>query len=202
MRTTAAALLSDPTARSPVIGSLVALLLLSPLWPADAQPVASTQHSLSSVELTPTVSGFPGNGILGIGLRVTAGNGGRASVEGGFDWTDALNTKRYADQITWFFFWQVKHTLWTDGRSSRVFATYGTAGWIERQSVPPGRLESTMIPPILPIVGAGWQRVIGRYMAIRIDGQLLMGPFEGVFAVPRLSGGVTIPIRRTTRLSP
>jgi hypothetical protein len=181
--------------QSPVIVPFVALLLVSSVWPANAQPVASRQHSSSSMELTPGISGFPGSRILGLGLRVTTGNDGRASVEGGLDWTDALNTRHFADQITWFFFWQVKYTL-RKGTSSRVFATYGAAGWIERQSVPPGRLKSSIIPPILPIVGAGWQRGVGRYTAIRIDGQLLIGPFEGVIAVPRVTGGVTIPIRR------
>ena len=200
MHSAAGTLLFGPGIRPAVIGSLVAWLLISSVWSAEAQP-ASGQHSASSVELTPTVSGFPGGSILGLGLRVTAGKGGRASVEGGLDWTDALNTEHYADQMTWFFFWQVKHTVWTDGTSSRLFATYGTAGWIERQSVPPGRLEPAIIPPILPIVGAGWQRVVGRYAAIRIDGQLLIGPFEGANALPRVSGGVTIPIRRSIALS-
>jgi hypothetical protein len=165
------------------------------MWSADAQPVVATQHSSSSVELTAAVSGFPGSRVLGLGLRVSAGNGGRASVEGGLDWTDALNTKHFADQITWFFFWQVKHTLRTDGASSRVFATYGTAGWIERQSVPPGRLRPLIIPPMLPIVGAGWQHAVGSHMAIRVDGQFLIGPFEGGIAAPRVSGGVSIPLR-------
>jgi hypothetical protein len=178
-----------------VIGSLIALLLVSSVWSADAQPVVAREHSSSSVEVTAAVSGFPGSRVLGLGLRVAAGKRGRASVEGGLDWTDALNSVHFADQITWFFFWQVKHTLWTDGTSSRVFATYGTAGWIERRSVPSGRLKGSIVPPLLPIVGAGWQRAVGRYVAIRIDGQFLFGPFEGSIAVPRVSGGVSIPLR-------
>jgi hypothetical protein len=175
---------------SPVRSPLPGLLLLSSVWSAEAQPVASTPHSSPSIEITPAVSTSPGN-PLGFGVRVAAGNGGRASVEGGVEWMDALNTEHFADQVTWFFFWQVKHTLWTDGLSSRVFATYGTAGWIERQSVPPGRLTSSIVPPILPMVGAGWQRVLGKQLAIRADGQLMIGPFEGVIAVPRVSVGVT-----------
>jgi hypothetical protein len=135
---------------------------------------------------------------LGFGLRVTGGTGGPSSVEGGLEWTDALNAEHYADQIIWFFFWQVKHALWTD-EASHVFATYGTAGWAERQSVPPGRLESSIVPPILPIVGVGWQRVVAKHLAIRCDGQLLIGPFEGVNIVPRVSVGGTIPIRGYAR---
>jgi hypothetical protein len=196
MRSTAVTFLFGVVVHAPVIGSLIALLLMSSVWSADAQPVVSRQHSSSIVELTAAVSGFPGTRVLGPGLCLTAGNGGRVSVEGRLDWTDALNTEHFADQITWFFFWQVKHTLRTDGTSSRVFATYGTAGWIERQSVPPGRLRSSIVPPILPIVGAGWQRAVGKYLAIRLDGQFLIGPFEGMIAVPRVSGGVTIPLRR------
>ena len=46
---------------------------------------------------------------------------------------------RWADQIIWFYFWQMKHPIWADHRTS-VFATYGTSGWVERQSVFPGRL--------------------------------------------------------------
>jgi hypothetical protein len=191
MRRTAFALPCGVVVHAPVIGSLIALLLVSAVWSADAQPAVSP----SSVEVTAAVSGFPGSRMLGLGLRVAAGKGGRASVEGGLDWTDALNSVHFADQITWFVFWQVKHTLRTDGTSSRVFATYGTAGWIERTSVPPGRLSSVILPPILPIVGAGWQRAVGKHMAIRIDGQFLIGPFEGAIAVPRVSGGVSIPLR-------
>jgi hypothetical protein len=137
--------------------------------------------------------------MIGLGLRVTGGNGGRFSIEGELDWTDALTAQHYADQMVWFFFWQVKQTLWSDGTSSSLFATYGTAGWIERQSVPPGRLDSLLIPPILPIVGTGWQQLVAKYIALRVDGQLLLWPFESGFAVPRISGGVSVPIGGYTR---
>jgi hypothetical protein len=141
MRSSAVTFLFGVVVHEPVIGPLIALLLMSSVWSADAQPVVSRQHSPSSVEVTAAVSGFPGTRVLGPGLRVTAGNGGRVSVEGGLDWTDALNTEHFADQITWFFFWQVKHTLRTDGTSSRVFATLTNSfhAEISRPRLPRGR---------------------------------------------------------------
>lgn len=112
---------------------------------------------------------------------------------------DTTHTQHYADQLIWFFSWKVKHTLKSEGNASSLFATYGTAGWTERQSVAPGRLEWSLLPPILPIVGIGWQQVVARHMAIRGDGQLLIGPFEGANVVPRISVGVSIPIRPYAR---
>jgi hypothetical protein len=58
-----------------------------------------------------------------------------------------------------------------------------------------------VIPPILPIVGAGWQRAVGKYVAIRVDGQFLIGPFEGAIAVPRISGGCLFRFVIQSRLS-
>jgi hypothetical protein len=178
-----------------VIRRLVVLVFLISIASADAQDTRPTSEKSSpSMEIGAAISsGYPS--VVGLGLRVTGGNGGRFSVEGGLDWTDALNKQHYADQLVWFFFWQMKQTLWSDAASSRLFATYGTAGWIERQSVPPGRLRLLAIPPILPIVGIGWQQVVGKYVAVRIDGQLLLWPFEGGIALPRVSAGVSVPIR-------
>jgi hypothetical protein len=175
-----------------ILGVLVALLLTSTAWSAMAQPADSSHPSPASVELTPAISLFPGNRILGLGMRVAGGNG-RRFVEGGVDWTDALNSKHFADQITWFYFWQMKHTL-TTNETSRVFVSYGTAGWLERQTVPPGRLKSSIVPPILPSVGLGWQSTAGKHVSLRIDGQVLFWPFEGAFAIPHVNIGVVFPI--------
>jgi hypothetical protein len=180
---------------APMIRRLVVLLLLTSSASADAQDTRPNRSP--NVEIGAAISsGFPSP--VGLGVRVTGGRGGRFSVEGELDWTDALNTRHYADQFVWFFFWQVKQTLWSDGASS-LFATYGSAGWIERQSVPPGRLRLLPIPPILPIVGIGGQKVVAKYIAIRGDAQLLLWPFENGIAVPRISAGVSVPIRGYAR---
>ena len=145
------------------------------------------------------MSGFAGPQLLGLGLRVTSVNSGRFAVEGQIDWTDALHEQHYVDQIKWFFFWQVKHLLWSEGASS-FFATYGDkAGWIERSQSPEsfrqGRFDSNMIAPFLPILGIGGQRVIGEHMAIRVDGQFLILPAIAV----RVGGGISIPVGRYRR---
>lgn len=181
--------------RASTIRRLVVLLLLTSTASAGAQETPANR--LPDFEMGAAMSsGFPSP--VGVGLRVTGGRGGRYSVEAGIDWTDALNRRHYADQIVWCYFWQMRQTLWSD-RASSVFATYGTAGWIERQSVPPGRLRPLPIPPILPIVGIGGQKIIARYMAIRGDVQLLVWPFERGIAVPRLGAGVSVPIRGYAR---
>jgi hypothetical protein len=181
-----------------VIRRLVVLVFLASIAPAHAQDIGPARENWSpGVEIGAAItSGFPS--AVGLGLRVTRASR-RFSVEGGLDWTDALNKQHYADQLVWFFFWQVKQTLWSDGTSTRLFATYGTAGWIERQRVPPGRLRLVVIPPILPIVGIGWQRVVAKYVVIRVDGQLAFWPFEGGIAVPRISAGMSVPIGGYTR---
>ena|SRR5687767_5450099 len=173
-----------------LIRPLVVLLLLTSSASADAQDTHPNRSP--NVEIGAAISSvFPSP--VGLGLRVTGGRGGRFSVEGGLDWTDAQNTRHYADQLVWFYFWQMKQTLWSDGASG-LFATYGSAGWIERQSVAPGRLRLLPIPPFLPIVGMSAQKVVAKYIAIRGDGQLLVWPFESGIAVPRISAGVSVPI--------
>jgi hypothetical protein len=92
----------------------------------------------------------------------------------------------------------MKHNVWSDGQTS-IFATYGTSGWIERQSVPPGRLEPFVVPPFLPLVGAGTQHVLASRIAIRFDAQFVIWPFEGGAVIPRVGAGVTVPIRRYAR---
>jgi hypothetical protein len=37
--------------------------------------------------------------LPGIGVRAGGGNGGRVSVEGETDWTDAIHDQHYADQL-------------------------------------------------------------------------------------------------------
>jgi hypothetical protein len=181
---------------APVIGPLVVLLFLGSMGSADAQDSPPTGgNPAPTVEIGTAISGLFASGTLaGVGLRITGGNRGRFSVEGQLDWTDALNT-RDSEQVIWFFFWQVKQTLWSEGTSSSLFATYGTAGLSGRTPVSPGRLDSWLLPPILPIIGIGWQQVVAKYMAIRGDGQLVIRPFEGGSLVPRISVGVSIPIR-------
>lgn len=176
--------------RALLIRRLVVLLLLTSTTSTYAQDTAPNRSS--NVEIGAAISSvFPSP--IGFGLRVTGGRGGRFSIEGGIDWTDALNSRHYADQLVWFYFWQMKQTLWSDGASG-LFATYGTAGWIERQSVPPGRLRLLPVPPFLPMVGISAQKAVAEYIAVRVDGQLLVWPFESGIAVPRISAGVSIPI--------
>jgi hypothetical protein len=184
-----------------VIGHLVLSLLLSSVGSANAQdspPIA--EKPSPKVEIGAAISGllFP-SGLAGVGLRISGGNGGRFSVEGAVDWTDAFQTYRDSEQVIWLFFWQVNQTLWSGRNSSRLFVTYGTAGFTGRTFVAPGRLDSWFLPPILPIVGIGGEHVLAKYMAIRGDGQLLVGPFEGGAGVPRISVGVSIPIRGYAR---
>jgi len=173
------------------------LVLLFLVWPVAAHAQDSVPAP-KNVEVSAVVSGFTGTDLLGPGVRVSARTGGRSSIEGGLDWTDVLHSRHWPDQIVWSYFWQMKHNVWTDGRTS-VFATYGTSGWIERQSVPPGRLKPSVVPPLLPLVGAGTQHVIASHMAIRFDGQLLIWPFEGGTLFPRVGAGVTVPIRSYAR---
>jgi hypothetical protein len=178
-----------PASCARMIGPLAVVLFLASAVSADAQdnrPIGGNPPP--NVEIGTVISGlFTSGSLLGLGLRVTGGNGGRFSVEGGLDWTDALNTHYDSEQVIWFFFWQVKQTLWSDGTSSSLFATYGTAGFTGRTTVSPGHLDTWLLPPILPMVGIGWQQVVG-------DGQLVVGPFEGGNAVPRITVGVSIPI--------
>jgi hypothetical protein len=143
------------------------------------------------------VSGFIGSDVFGVGLRVTGVRNARIAVEAEIDWTDTAHKQHYVDQITWFYFWQVKHTLQSQGSSS-LFATYGTAGWIQRaqsgRAFAEGRFDSDLIMPILPLVGIGWQRALGQHVAVRLDGQLLLWPFESGFISPRVGGGISIPL--------
>jgi hypothetical protein len=170
------------------------LALLLSVWPLTAHAQDSVVAP-KTVEVSAAVSGFTASDLLGLGVRVSGRTGGRSSIEAGLDWTDAFHTRQLADQIVWFYFWQMKHTVWANRRTS-VFATYGTSGWIERQSVPPGRLKSSVLPPFLPLVGAGTQHVIASRMAIRFDAQFLIWPFEGGLLFPRIGAGVTVPIGR------
>lgn len=146
------------------------------------------------------VPGFPGTDYFALGVRVSGRRGRRSFLEGGLDWTDALHTRQRPDQIVWFYFWQMKHTLWTDGRTS-VFATYGTSGWAERTTAraDPGDLELSAIEPLVPLVGAGTQHVIASRLAIRLEGQLLIWQFESGTFIARVGVGVTIPVHRYER---
>ena len=149
-----------------VIGPMVTLLLLASIGSVNAQNTdAVGKTSSPSVEIGTGLSGlFPSAGLLGPTLRVTGGNGGRFSLEGGVDWTDAFNPQDLSEQVMWFYFWQVKHTLRSD-RTSSLFASYGTAGLTGRTLVSPGQVDAWLLPPILPIVGLGWQRVVATRMA-------------------------------------
>jgi hypothetical protein len=171
------------------------LVLLLVIWPMTAHAQDSAPKN---VEVSAAVSGVMGTDLAGLGVRVGARTGRRTSIEGGLDWTDALHSRHLPDQIVWFYFWQMKHNVWNDERTT-VFATYGTSGWIERQSVPPGRLEPFVVPPFLPLVGVGTQHVIASRMAIRFDAQFMIWPFEGGTVFPRAGAGVTVPIRRYKR---
>ena len=79
---------------APVIGPLVVLLFLGSMGSADAQDSRATGGNPSpNVEIGTAISGLFASGTLpGVGLRITGGNGGRFSVEGQLDWTNALNT--------------------------------------------------------------------------------------------------------------
>jgi hypothetical protein len=172
------------------------LVLLFLLWPLGAR--GQDMGSEENVAVSAAVSGFAGTDLFGLGLRVSARTGDGASIEGGLDWTDALHTRHWPDQIVWSYFWQMKHRVWSEGRTS-FFVMYGTSGWIERQSVPPGRLAPSVVPPFLPLVGVGTRHVMASHFALRFDGQFLIWPFEGGTVSPRVSAGVTVPIRGYVR---
>lgn len=113
---------------------LALLLLLLPSV-AHAQASAAAHHSANLVHTTVAVSSFPGTDLLGLGARVSLRTGRRSAIEVGADWTDALHARRWADQIMWFYFWQMKHPIWADQRTS-VFATYGTSSWVDGSRFP------------------------------------------------------------------
>jgi hypothetical protein len=176
------------------VGVLATALSLTQATPVGAQagPTGSPK-----VEIGTSASGFIGSDAFGLGLRLTGARSARIAIEGEIDWTDAGHKQHYADQITWFYFWQVKHTLHSEGAST-LFATYGTAGWIQRaqsgRAFSEGRFDSELIMPFLPLIGIGWQRVLGERLAFRVDGQLLLWPFESGFIAPRIGGGISIPL--------
>lgn len=180
-----------PTTSSVRLGLLLLLLPSA----THAQVAARAQRSSSPVHATVAISGGPGTDLLGLGARVSLRTGNRSTFEVGADWTDAHHDQRWADQIMWFYFWQMKHPVWADRRTS-VFATYGTSGWIERQSVPPGRLRAATVPPFLPLVGTSVEQAVARRASVRFDVQVLIWPFEGGTVFPRVSGGVAVPIGR------
>lgn len=170
---------------------VVTMLVVWPLT-ADAQESVAAP---TRVEVSAVVSGVPGTDHLGLGVRVSGRTGGRSSIEVGLDWTDALHTKRLADQVVWFYFWQMRHNFWTKGRTS-LFATYGTSGWIDRTTAPPGRLKLAVVPPFLPLVGAGAQHVLASRLAVRVDGQFRIWPFETGLVAARVAASVVVPIGR------
>jgi hypothetical protein len=106
------------------------------------------------------------------------------------------------DQITWLYYWQVKHILQSEGAST-LFATYGTAGWIQRaqgrEYFSDGTFDSELIFPFLPTIGFGWQRVLGGHLAFRVDAQVLLWPIESASFSPRIAGGMSIPFGRYQR---
>lgn len=181
--------------RTASLGRLVWLLLVWP-WTAEAQDSAVAPKNVEASAAV--VSPFTGSDLLGLGARVTVRTSPRSAFEVGLDWTDALHRERWADQIMWLYFWQMKHTIWADRRTS-VFATYGTSGWIQRQSVPPGRLKPAVVPPFLPVLGLSSQHVMSSRVAIRLDGQILIWPFESGTLFARVGAGVTVPVRSYTR---
>src|ERR687892_238435 len=74
------------------------LVLLLLVWPSTADAQDSTSAP-KNVEVSAVVSGFMGTDLFGLGVRVSGRTGGRSSFEGGLDWTDALHTRHWADQI-------------------------------------------------------------------------------------------------------
>ena len=179
------------------IAITAALLLSEPAANAQDSP-SSEQQGQANVEIGAAISVFPIGGPAGVGLRVGGGNGGRFSVEGQLDWMEAFDTRRQIDDLIWFYFWQVKHRLGSDAGPSSVFATYGTAGWASWTSSRRGREPAWLFPPIVPIVGLGWQQVTARHTAVRLDVQFLIGAFEGAAVMPRIGAGIFIPVRRYT----
>lgn len=178
--------------------ALLGLMLVVGPSAAHAQLSAPSQPSSNLVHTTVAISALPGADLLGVGAGLSLRTGGRSAFEVAVDWTDALHDQHWADQIVWFYFWQMKHQIWTD-RSTSVLATYGTAGWVERQSVPPGRLRAALVPPFLPLVGVSAQRATATRVAIRLDGQVLIWPFESGTLFPRVSVGITVPLGRRNR---
>src|SRR3989304_5689718 len=112
------------TCRAVTIGIWVFVVVFGapPCVPAQIPNTAPPPLEVGAV-----VSRFPGDGPVGLGLRLTVAGRGRVAFEAAADWTELVRAQRYVDQVMWFYYWQVKHTVWSEANST-IFATYGTAG--------------------------------------------------------------------------
>jgi hypothetical protein len=131
----------------------------------------------------------------GIGLRLDMSANPRVALEIGVEWMEAARRQFLPDQIVWLYSIQARHVLQaTDREGSFWFATYGVAGWVERDGTFTG-LETRVVPPFAPLTGIGGQRRVSAHLAIRGDAGLIwmFGP-EVSLATPRLNGGLSILI--------
>lgn len=174
-----------------VVASLACVTAIA----SPAAAAAQTAAAAPRIELGLVVSEFVENGPIGLGGRVGVAATACLAIEAEGAWTDAMREHRSVRHMTWFYAWQVKHTLRQE-RSGSVFATYGAAGWVdhgeERRN---GEAAAARVrPPLVPVGGFGAQRAIGRRAVIRGDAQVLVRPFSDGFVAARLSGGMVIPV--------
>jgi hypothetical protein len=108
---------------------------------------------------------------------------------------DGGRREHLPDQIVWLYFLQARQQLAeSDDSRSTLFATYGTAGWIERNGTITG-LRASLVPPLAPLVGIGAQRSLWSHTAIRGDVHLLWMFGDDVpLATVRVSGGLSLLI--------
>jgi hypothetical protein len=174
------------------IGPLVALLLLGSMVSAEAQEGGTTRENQSpKVEIGVQLMHFVRSGPVGAGVRVNQAKRDRFRLE--FE-LDATRSRPQDDQISWFYSLQLNQLFGASRQTgSGIFASYGLAGLVVRTHSSRGH-RSTLIPPIYPIVGVGWQHAISRYAALRVDAKLMFPFAEVVSITPRFSGGVSIPI--------
>lgn len=179
--------------RRPLPLAALLLLLRGPAASAHAQDSSAAVETPSlKVEVGAAVSDFmPTAGTFPVGVRVSLARKQPFTFEVAIDWRDLGRKKRYVDQMTWFYFWQVKQELATqDEAGPRFFVTYGAAGGAIRASDANG-FSSAFMPPVFPLLGFGGQHVVAKYAAVRVDGQVWL---LGKWVKPRFSGSVSVPI--------
>ena len=195
------------------VAAIAAISLLVSAPPAHAQdtapePASGTGRSIPRVEFGGNASGLlaPGGGTLAPGFRLGVNFTPRWAIESSVDSMRFQFDDRSSD-IHWLYFLQLKHMIKPGTEvGDGVFLTYGGAGvfsyhkW-KPQQIPLGggrtlitheatRWELTR--PLYLTVGAGVQRKLANWAALRADAQLVLDPAGGFFT--RFTGGITIPL--------
>jgi len=174
-----------------VLGQLVCLVFAGQF--ASAQDLGIDRPRTLHADVGGFVSKILPMDSGGIGLRLDISTSPRLAFEVGVEWTEVGRRQLLPDQIVWLYSVQARHVLQAiDRDDSFWFATYGVAGWVERDGTFTG-LETRVVPPFAPLTGIGGQRRVSRHLAIRGDAGLVwMFGSEVPLATPRLTGGLSI----------